>query len=935
MANKLIGQNYTTPDLVAKVTGQARYAEDHRAEGMLFAKLLLSPMPHARVTRIDTSAALAMPGVKAILTMDDLPGVTPGQTLGEGVVSTAQGELPLTMEPVYEGEPILAVAAVDEYTAAEAIERIQIDFEPLPFAIDPLVSLRPGGPNARLQGNTWLTPPPAAGAAGRGGAPAAGAPAAAAAPAAGAPAAAPGAGAPAAGDAARGGAGRGPGRGEGRGEGRGPGRGATPPEGGAPGRGEGRGAGAAAAPAAGAPAAAVAGAAPARGGRGGPGGPPQGPQIQELKWTAEDFAAAEEGQLPLGKPATEWIFGDVEAKLKEADLVLDETFVGSSTGHQPLETRTAMAYWENGKLHLYGSTQSTVQTVAAILRGVGMDPATDTDKIVFVSEYTGGGFGSKIPGSINMAIPALLAKKANAPVQLRITREDEHYIGRARPALHSRVKVGFRKDGKILAIDGFAIADNGPYNSQGDAGAAGSTISLCYQPEAMRWRTINVLTNTPPKTSQRAPGGMQGNGLMEPVLAKAARKLGIDEVEIHRINAPEGKAPLGPPAAGGRRNYVTSAFVKQALDKGAEIFNWQEKKARSGKRVGTKVRGAGVAVSAYTAGSIGFDGLLVIRPDGKVQIQSGIGNLGTHSVMDVHRVVMELLDTPWDQCELVWGDTGKHLPWTCISAGSQTTHAMTRAAHAVGTQAKKMLQEVASKALGGSPASYQVSNGRVSGGGRSMTFAQAANKAIELGGIYDGHEAPEGINAFTRRSVAGLAGQGLVAAARDTYPRDGQSQSYVAGFAEVEVDVETGAYKILDFAAVADVGTVLNPRSLQGQTFGGAMLGIGHAIGQHWVYDQHYGVPLAKRFYHNKPPTILDAPANFTFAALDIADPETPVGARGIGEPPCGAGLGAVMNAIAAAVGDEIFRRSPVTADMILTSLESGRRTTEPLTAHI
>jgi CO/xanthine dehydrogenase Mo-binding subunit len=635
--------------------------------------------------------------------------------------------------------------------------------------------------------------------------------------------------------------------------------------------------------------------------------------------------------LPLGKHATEWVFGNVEEALKKADLVLDETFLGSSTGHQPLETRTAMAYWQNGKLYLHGSTQSTVQTVAAVARGAGIEP---TD-VVFISEYTGGGFGSKIPGSINMAIPALLSKKANAPVQLRITREEEHYIGRARPALHSRVKVGFRKDGKILAIDGFAIADNGPYNSQGDAGSAGSTISLCYQPEAMRWRTINVLTNTPPKTSQRAPGGMQGNGLMEPVLAKAARKLGIDEVEIHRINAPEGKAPFGPPAAGGRRNYVTSAFVKQALDKGAEIFNWQEKKARSGKRVGTKVRGSGVAVSAYTAGSVGFDGLIVIRPDGKIQIQSGIGNLGTHSVIDVHRVVAELLDTPWEQCEVVWGDTAKHLPWTCISAGSQTAHAMTRAAHAVGTEAKKKLQEIAAKTLGGTPASYQVSNGRVAGGGRSMTFAQAGAKAIELGGAFDGHEPPEGINAFTRRSVEGLAGQGLVVAARDTYPRDGATQSYTVGMAEVEVDVETGVFQILDFTAVVDVGLVLNPRSLQGQTFGGVMLGIGHAIGQKWVYDQHYGVPLAKRFYQNKPPTILDRPANFSFGAVDIADPETPVGVRGIGEPPVGAGMGAVLNALAAAVGDEVFRRAPVNADMILTSLEAGRRTIEPLTAHI
>src|SRR5688572_1268785 len=120
MADKLIGQNYTTPDLVAKVTGKAKYAEDFRAEGMLFCKLLLSPMPHARVTRLDTTAALAMPGVKAILTVDDLPGAAAGATLGEGVVASAQTELGLTMEPLYEGEPILAIAAVDEFTAAEA-----------------------------------------------------------------------------------------------------------------------------------------------------------------------------------------------------------------------------------------------------------------------------------------------------------------------------------------------------------------------------------------------------------------------------------------------------------------------------------------------------------------------------------------------------------------------------------------------------------------------------------------------------------------------------------------------------------------------------------------------------------------------------------------------------------------------------------------------
>src|SRR5713226_2579491 len=161
--NKLIGQNYTTPDLIAKVMGKAKYAEDFRVEGMLFAKLLLSPMPHAKVTRIDASAALAMPGVKAVLTADDLPGAADSVTDAGAVIrANTLGEKALTNEPCYRGEPILAVAAVDELTAAEAIEKIQVDFEPLPFNVDPVDSLRPGAPNARTQGNVWVAPPPPA-----------------------------------------------------------------------------------------------------------------------------------------------------------------------------------------------------------------------------------------------------------------------------------------------------------------------------------------------------------------------------------------------------------------------------------------------------------------------------------------------------------------------------------------------------------------------------------------------------------------------------------------------------------------------------------------------------------------------------------------------------------------------------------------------------
>src|SRR5258707_777632 len=187
---------------------------------------------------------------------------------------------------------------------------------------------------------------------------------------------------------------------------------------------------------------------------------------------------------------------------------------------------------------------------------------------------------------------------------------------------------------------------------------------------------------------------------------------------------------------------------------------------------------------------------------------------------------------------------------------------MTRAAHAAAMDARQKLQEIAARSLGGKPEDYTVANERVfrKGQGSGMTFAQAAQRAIQLGGKYDGHETPADINKMTKASVASLTGQGLVAAARDNYPRDGMTHSYVASFAEIEVDVETGKYYLVDFLAYADVGTVIHPRSLGGQVLGRSILGIGHAIGQKWVFDPHYGEMVSKRFYQNRPPTIRDVP---------------------------------------------------------------------------
>jgi xanthine dehydrogenase molybdenum-binding subunit len=795
----LFGTNYSPPDLVAKVTGKAKYAEDFKAEGMLFAKLLLSPMPHARVRSIDTREAEAMPGVRAILTADDLPEE-----------DDPYAERALTNEPLYQGEPILAVAAVDETTAADAIEKIKIDLEPLPFVIDPIESLRPGGPNARVGGNTMK----------------------------------------------------------------------------------------------------------------------DRRELTEVKWRGADFANAH-AKLPMGEPEDEWEIGDVERGLEEADYVIEENVFHQSQTHHPLEPRSCMAYWQGGKVYVHPSTQSTQRTVAAAARQIGVDPS----QVVVIAEYCGGGFGSKIAGTVNMAIPALLSQKAGAPVMHRVSRAEENAIGRARPGFQGWVKMGFKNDGRVTAIDLFIVQDNGPYGKSGDMGSASRVASIYYTPENMRFRGISVLTNTPPRAAQRAPGGVQITAMLEPLIDKAANHLGLDRIAIRKLNAPDDTTPYGS-----NQHLMTSAFVREAFDKGAEMVNWDEWKQQSKRENGSKVTGIGVALSAYVAGSRGFDGLMVVKPDGKLYVHQGIGNLGTHSFSDTARSACDFLGVSWENTVIVWGNTSKHLPHSSVQAGSQTTHAHTRANYAAAEDLKSKLQEIAAESLGGSPDDYDVGGERVFRRGnraRGLSLAEAATKAIELGGKYDGHESAEDLNAWTKTAVEGVAGTGLVSGAKDNYEGEGDLWSFVVGFAKVEADRETGVIDIKEYTAVSEVGTVMNPRGLAAQVHGGSVQGFGLAKSQKWVYDPRWGVQSTYRFYTAKPPSILDIPLEMKHGTVEIPDPQTPVGAKGIGEAPFGAGVAAVLCAIQDAIGELELKRSPMMTDLILNQLENRAQPIQVLTTHV
>ncbi len=783
MSYKLLGKDFTPPDVLAKVTGTAKYAEDFRADGMVFCRLLTSPMPHARVRSIDATAALALPGVLGVL----LPGeVTPVPVPNPPI---------LTDEPQFVGAPILAIAAVDETTAQDALDLVRLDLQPLPFVVDPLHSLHPQGPDARADGNN-------VGAAGL--------------------------------------------------------------------------------------------------------------KLQSLKWTREDFDRELPGRMPLGRPAEDWSYGDVEAGFARSKVVYDDSFVTASNSHHSMEPRTTFAYWQNGKCVVHGSTQSQSFVVPGLAQYIGIRP----DELVYISEFCGGGFGSKGAAFPSMAIPALMARKLNRPVMMRVSRAEEYYIGHARNGFQGRVKLGFGADGRLLAADLYIVQDGGAYNGFIDFRNAADALSVVYQPQAMRWRGVPVYTNTPTRSAQRGPGENQIACILEPLMDRAARDLKIDRLQLRSINAPQNGSKVGS-----NRRTVTSSYLRDAQERGAARFGWAERLARSGQRRGSKVTGIGIGQAYHPAGFSGFDGLVRITPDGRLHIHTGVGNLGTFSHSGTARIAAEVLQYDWQNCIVERGDSRRHLPWNIGQFGSNTSFTMARTNYVAAMDALTKMKEIAAHDLGGHPGDYAIDGTRIFARGnprRGLTYAAVAARAVQLGGRYSGFELPQDINPMTRASATALAGSGLIGVARDTLPVGGETAAFACAFAEVEVDLETGQHRIIDILNVGDCGTVIHPMGLATQLKGATVQGISIATLEHLIFDPQNGLPGHVGLYQARPASYLDVPGQLNVDWVNKPDPTSPMGTKGIGEPPLGAAASAVICAISDALGGHVFNRTPVKVDMVL-----------------
>lgn len=789
-----IGKDFTPPDVEGKVTGAAKYVEDFQPEGLVYARLLTSPMPSGRVRNIDVSEALRMDGVLGVLTADDLP------------TSTAPANPMLASEDVtYVGQPILAIAAISDEIAENALDRINIDFEHRPFVTDPLESLVEGGPNAYPDGNVLQQ------------------------------------------------------------------SNSLEDEN-----------------------------ATIRGGFG------------TIKWPASEVERFRNGLEPQNVDfADGWAYGDLDAAFAESAVIVEESFVTAGTPHHCMEPRSAMAYWENGKCYFYGSTQSQSAVNESLADMLGIEP----ENLCLINENTGGGFGSKGRSYPIMGVCGHFARLLNRPVQLRITREEEFYIGVARPGMQGWVRTGVRADGRVAAVDVIIVTDGGP-TGRNSASSSAAHISVVYTPSAMRLRNIPVFTNTTPRGAQRGPGQNEMSAAIAPIMDKAARELGMDRAEFRRINAPHSESKVYE-----NQGPVTSAYLAEAIDMASEMFNWRERESQPRQRNGNKVRGLGIGLGYHSAGGSGYDGLVRIDPTGRIFLHSGVGNLGTYSYAATVRAAAEVLQCNWENCEIVHGNTERHLPHSSTQGGSNTIFTHTRTNWVAAEDAVNKMKEIAATEFGGSVADYSIGNERVyrtDDTSQGMTYGEAAAKAIELGGKYSGEEYPDDIHPITQRAVQGLAGSGLIGVAKDNLERRGIPPGLTVGMTEIEIDLDTGKFEILDYVGVSDCGTIIHPQGLSQQINGGAVWGFGMAASERHVYDPQNALPANIGFYQAKLPTMLDVPAEMKNAGVDIADPYNPAGGRGVGEPSQGCAVAAVTSAIADALDGHLFNRVPVTADMIV-----------------
>jgi xanthine dehydrogenase YagR molybdenum-binding subunit len=563
--------------------------------------------------------------------------------------------------------------------------------------------------------------------------------------------------------------------------------------------------------------------------------------------------------------------GDLDAGFAAAAHVVQGTYSTQVQTHVSLETHGCVCEWQGEQLTAWVSTQAVHGTREGFATGLKIPQAN----VRVITEYMGGGFGSKFAPDAQGLICARLAKAAGAPVKLMLDRKEEHLATGNRPSAFARVRAGVAADGALTAFDA---------QTWGTGGAgAGSGYPLPYIyvfPNRRRIHT-DVYINAGLQRAMRAPGHPQGCFVTEVVMDELADAVRMDPVEFRLKNLP----PL-----------AVNAMWRRYFPLGAERIGWSRRHPTGDPSPGPIKRGLGCSANRWGGAGQGTRAHCEIHPDGSVLIRSGTQDIGTATKTLMAIIAAETLGLTVDRVRVELGDS--NYPFSGGSGGSTTAASVSPAIRVTCGMARDQLFERIAPAMKTTPDQLELGVGRISvrsaapGGSSSAPRSLAWRDACKLLGTQ-----PVAVDGQWERGLSASGTTGVQ-------------------FAEVEVDVETGVTRVNKIVCVQDCGLIVDLKTAETQCYGGIISGVNYAILEERILDRN----TANMVNPNMEFYLIAGQSDVPEIDVVLVDqPER--GVIGIGEPPAVSTAAAIANAVRNATGVTV-RSLPITPDKLLTELE-------------
>ncbi len=578
-------------------------------------------------------------------------------------------------------------------------------------------------------------------------------------------------------------------------------------------------------------------------------------------------------------------FGDVDAAFASSAVTAEDEFFYAGSTHAPIEPHCAVGNYDaEGNLTVWSSTQIPHYVHRELSKVLGLDAA----RVRVIQPFLGGAFGGKSdPFSLEFVV-AKLSMKTGRPVKCLFTREEVFWAHRGRHPMKMRFKVGLSKEGMIDAVESKILIDGGAYSSFGLVTAyySGQLLTGPYKFGTYRFDSTRVFTNKPPCGPKRGHGSVQPRFAFEVALDMAAEKLGLDPIDVRRRNF------VGENTQTVNGQLITSNGFLQALADVERASGWRERKGRLGPG-----RGLGVAGSMYISGTaypiypndMPQSGIQVkLDRSGKVTIFSGASDIGQGiNSLPAYLIAEEIGCDPRD-CLVIPSDTDL-TPVDLGAYSSRGTFMVGIACVEAGQRLWALLSEAVAEKWKVQPSQIDGALGTISGplSDQRMTFRDAVQLAEAKFGTLGA------TGSYRTRKLGGDYRGGTIGAS--------PAYSFSAHVVEVNVDVESGVWKVERIWAAHDCGRAINPTLVEGQIEGSVYMGYAEAAMEEMTYLPS-GLHRGPSLLDYRIPTTLDTP-EISALIVESMDPNGPHGAKEAGEGPLHAAIPAIANAIYDAVG--------------------------------